>query len=262
MPLPTQIKQAVDSLKEAVILLVGEKNVGKTSFLKEFNKHYIMEFECGNANWITGNWEDINSPEKRNQVLRDLVKNPSYCNHLGIDNVQMVYEMYMHEIMEKEGVWDLGGLPHGRGWGAVRRDFRKFMNTVQSLNCGVWYTAHISIEETAMTRDGLSLKRMGADLMKAPREELDRQAHGWLVMLFGKGGERNIWIQGDDTMKAGHKFKGHFKLIKDRKIPMGDSEKEAMENFVKAWNNEPLTRKVGQPAQVQKKTGLKINIKK
>jgi hypothetical protein len=255
--LPTKIKEPSDDIRDYIMFLAGEKGVGKTSFICAHPKHYLMEFEIGNAKHVRGNWEDIPSLKVFEIRLSELEKQKEgdrnkYCDVIAIDGIQILYEMICQNIQDIEDVWDLGQIPHGRGWGAADRKFKGYLTRIQSLGAGVIYTGHTAVSKDIQTREGNTINKLEAGLGASPARNMDRIVHCWFVMLFSKDGGRELIISGDTTLKACNKLlnigEGHFKLIKDRKVPLGNSPQEGYTNFQKAWNNIPIDGKNSAPS--------------
>lgn len=245
--LPTKRKIPSTSLSDYTLFIAGEKKVGKTSFCAQFPKHFILEFECGNAKHINANYEDIPDLATFTTILKDLENSPDYASTVICDEINILYEMLVQDICKTEGILDPQELPFGRGWGAIGRKFRAFINRLQSLPSGNIYTGHSEVKEIT-TRQGRKINKLEAALMGQPNKIMERITHGWFAMQFDKGSERYLYIEGDDFIKAAHGFKDNFQTITEGKIPLGNSPQQGFTNFTSAWANRLIlntsTRKV------------------
>lgn len=261
MKLPTQKKIPPDNIADYILMIVGEKKIGKTSFCAQFPDHFIMEFEPGNAKHLKANYEDVGSLATFDSLLKELEKNPGYCKTLILDEITILYDLIHRKLLKMEAIEDPGQLGFGKGWGRIGRTFDNYITRLQSLGCGIIYTGHSEIKE-AETRSGRKISKLEAAMGGRVSKTMDRLTQFWGVMQFDEHGGRNMHITGDDYLKAGHGFsENHFKLVNDGIIPLGSSPVEAYQNFIKAWNNESLDST--SPAKQQtKKKGLKINRRK
>lgn len=260
MKLPTQRKKPSDNIVDYILMIVGEKKVGKTSFCTQFPNNFIMEFEPGNAKHLDANYEDITSLSVFNSLLRELENNPGYCKTLILDEITILYDLIHLALLALEGIEDPQKLGHGKGWGRIGRTFDSYIRRLQSLDCGIIYTGHSEIKE-AESRSGRKISKLEAAMGSRVSRTMDRLTHFWGVMQFNEEGNRNLHITGDDYIKAGHGFsENHFKLVEGGVIPLGSSPVEGYQNFIKAWNNEPLNNSLGK--RTTKKKGLRIGNRK
>jgi len=240
MKLPRQINQPSDNIGDYVIFLSGEKKVGKTAFCSQFPDHLILEFETGNAKHLAARYIDIPDLKTLNEVKKALLEEKDSYKTLIIDEVNIIYELIMIRICKEHGIMDLQEIGFARGWNAVRREFEGWIRFFQSLDAGVIYTGH-NLIKTVTTKTKQEISSLESKLNKAVGEIMDRYVHMWFCMLFDQNNNRVLQIEGDGFVKAGHGFSGsHFQHVIEGQIPLGHSPQLGYNNFIKAWNNQPI----------------------
>lgn len=254
MGLADEINDPSDKLEDYTIFLSGAKKVGKTSLAAQFPRSFIFEFEVGNAKHLKCAHRDITSLDELDKVLglaekesRTGVKNTWIFDEIGI-----LYDMILEDVCQSNGVNDPGEIGFGKGWFNIKRKFRAYLLRFQALNGGKIYTGHEE-EKTSSTRTNRSVTKSEARLSKEGNRVMEEITHMWLVMNFDSKGNRYLQIKGDDYIKAGHGFEDRFALIEDGKIPLGKNVHEAYQNFLKAWNNQPIVEATATPTSAKVK---------
>lgn len=274
--LPTEKKQAVDNIYRHTLLIGGEKKTGKTSFCSQWDGHFILECEPGNASHLSANYEDIFEFDQAVAYLEAIEKNPTYCKVLIIDELKALYDYCYTKvrIMQKMDLDEKFGF---KEWGITKNYFRDFILRLQKLqaekNIGLVFTCHTELHEIELT-SGRTLTRMEPRLSKQANELIENFVKFYGVILFNPDSSRCMQIEGNDYVLAYNGFPDHFRVpnsaTKLTKIEMGVSPVVAFTNFNAAYNNTYVPQiaqpqvKVNLPVStpVQQNTATRYNFKK
>lgn len=236
--LPTEFKMPLSSLSQYTYMFAGDKKVGKTSFCSQFDKHFILEFEPGNADHLVRNSVDVHNWVELEGYIALLQQNPNYCKTLIIDDVPTMYRYCIDEVKRHMKVQLYGKLDFA-GWAAIRDIFTNMLDKILKLSCGKIFTAHTETSEIVEQSSGKIYHRIGSNLSNQCNDIMASKTT-FDVLLLRESNERIMVLEGDSVYQAGHGlYMGHFmwngRHIK--KLPMGKSPKEAFSNFNKAFEN-------------------------
>lgn len=225
-------------LSQYPIIIHGELGIGKTTLTNQLPKMYCMMFEPNDSypyyfdnvrNWV--DFKDL----KEDFLLGD-------HDYLGIDidNGSIAYDYAMAYACDKMGIEHPGGQnDFGQSWDKVKLTFINGMRDLMNSPYGFIVNCH-TVEKELTTLSGEKYNKLAPNLPKQAYEFLCYQIPNIFYYHYVK---ESRWLQivGDEHIVAKNKMKGHF-ISSDGepvyKIPMGNSEEEAYENLMKAFNNE------------------------
>lgn len=240
--LPTEYNVPPQDISQYVIMLAGEKKIGKTSFAAQFPDHYIIECEPRNAIHLHCRHTDVGNWKEFVQVIDLLEKNKGYAKTVVIDDIPTLHGYCQDHICKQMGIDHPQDKAHGKAWGALDAEFQKQLLRLHNLGVGIIYTGHTKKIEDE-TRSGKRFTRIESYGGAGCIRWLDAKIHLWAVMLFDGEGNRELIISGDDYIKAANglaetNFINQLDGKPLRFIPMGQSAKEGYNNFIKAFHNQ------------------------
>ncbi len=236
LSLPTEATDPITDLGGIMILIHGERKIGKTSLATMFGKTMLLAFEVGYKG-LRVFARDVPDWDHARGYLRLLRKDKSYKT-VVIDTADIAYALCDLWVCKKNGIDDIAEMEWGKGWRALRKEFETFLTDLVKTGKGVIILSH-SQEREVKTRSGETYDRIMPTMAKAAREIIEGMAD--LMAYYQYDGERRILtIEGDDHITAGHRFEERFRTPdgqRIRHIDMGSSRQEAYKNFVAAWTN-------------------------
>jgi len=257
--LPSQLNTPSNNLFDYRYMLAGVKKVGKTSFCAQFKNHIILECEVGNAKHLKCRYIDIGSWNAFLQVLNLLEKNQNYCDMICVDDIPSLHSYCESFVCRNLGIDHPSELDYGKGWSSVKNELNKGLVRLHNLKKGVIYTAHTSVVDHK-DKKGKKWSRIETTCSGIADRIMDNLCHFWAVMDYDENKEREMIIQGDISIKAGHGLNEHFKTKEGkpiRSIKLGNSPQQAFINFEKAFNNEYANGNDSKPTVKSKKFRIK-----
>lgn len=237
LSLPKEMTEPIDDLGQCVILISGEKKIGKSSLSAQFGKNLNMAFEIGYKG-LRIYKKDIPDWDTARAIVRQLKKDKTF-NTVTIDTADKAFKRCEDWSNRKLGIEHASEEEWGKGWASIRNEFERFVDTLTHTGKGVILISHTQ-EKEVKRRNGESYDRIMPTLPKQGREIVEG-----LVDIFAHyqydGDRRILTILGDDHISAGHRFSERFRTPDGhaiRHIDMGKSPEEGHANFVAAWNNE------------------------
>lgn len=234
--LPTDLTEPIDDLGRAVILITGEKKIGKTSLAAQFGKNLNMAFEVGYKGLRLFK-KDIPDWDTARAVVRALKKDKKYST-VTIDTAEKSFKRAEEWSNKRLGIEHASEEEWGKGWAAIRTAFEKFIDDITHSGKGVIMISH-SQEKEVKKRNGDTFDRVVSSMSRPAREVVEGIVDIWAY--YGYDGDRRVLtIVGDDYIQAGHRFAERFRTPDGRRlrcIDMGRDEKEGYKNFLAAWNN-------------------------
>lgn len=239
MELPTKKHIPSTELSDYVLLIAGEKKVGKTSIANQFPNAYTIECEPGNADHLECFKTDVGTWNQFEQILSLLEKNPTQYNTVIIDEIPNLFRYCTAAVLKELAIDSLGDAGWGKGWDTLRLKFSTAMSRLLCLPFGVIFTAHTVVKEFT-DRSGNKRDRLEINASKMLNEFLDGCVNTWLVLLFNQNSERYAICQGDSFVKAFVGLEGRFRTTEGhllKNFPLGESPEEAYQNLIRASNN-------------------------
>lgn len=236
--LPTKKTEVVQNLIGYIILLFGEKKIGKTSMLAEAEKTFFAFFEPGGKALelyahVFPRWAVF-----RQAVNALVTEKPRRFNHVVIDTVDLAYKSAADAAKAKLGIEHEADAGYGKGWAAVREEFERPIMKLVNAGIAVTFVSH-AVEADVTTRGGETYNKIVASMPKQARAMVEGLVDIWAY--YGYDGERRILtIVGDEHVSAGHRLSKNFRTPTGEPvthIDMGTSPAEAWKNFNDAFHN-------------------------
>lgn len=243
LTLPDEFSEPKHDLLSYSWFLFGEKKIGKTSLLSQFDDTIFLMFEPG-AGALRVKKCDVRDWKQAmgyTKLLREdsKRKNPLFKN-VVVDIVDVAYRQSFEYTCQKLGITHPGDVEdYGSSWNKIRERFAKWVEEILSLNKGVWFISHAKFREFTR-RDGSKYDILAPTLTGQALEIVSGMVDS--ILYYGYDGEeRQLVIRGDESIDAGTRLDEHFLTkIKGRpvqSINMGHSKEEAYANLVAAFNN-------------------------
>lgn len=239
--LPTGRRKPSSNPWELAYLITGEKKIGKTTFAVEGCEEYVLQFDKPQ---LTYNIREtsITSWKHFMKVLRAIEQKAESGDfpfeRIIIDGAGEWYQMMQAEACKHFGVEHPSEEGYARCWHYIRDNFLDAVNRLlrmqSSVSCGLIFIAHSEWKERNKQ------EVLVPNLPSKCEEILNGKCDGWFNYGY-QGSERVLTIRGDETIAAGHRIDGHFMTTDGRRVSdihMGDSPKDALRNFLLAFNNE------------------------
>lgn len=251
--LPTKRSETTVPFGKALQLWHGDPFAGKTSTAARFPDGFFLLTEPGTKGKAVfreyiKSWKDVVG-------WIDSILETNRFSPIIFDVADTLYDMCLDHVC-KENRWkyptDAG---YGRGWRAVKDEFKSQMGRLVTSERGIVFIAHSKVQEYERRNKGTFHKII---------PQLGGQAYDYIWGLsdiqlhFGFYGEdRYITVDGGDFIETGNRFENKFIAKNGRPvvaIPMGKGPDESYANLVKAYNNGQPTS--GKP-KVQPGTGVR-----
>ena len=242
--LPTEKSIPSNNLNDYSIFLYGEKKIGKTTFVSQWEDAYFMMFEPG-AKALSILKSDIPDWETFKLAIDLLEENPDYCKTVVIDTVDLCYEAcfnYMGRKLRIEHPSDVND--YGKTWNQYEREFVSQLQRIFNLGKGCVFISHAE-QKDLKTRTGSVFNKLEPTAPKQAQRFL-----GGIVDLWAYYGYRNkqriLVIDGDEYINAGNRFINNFKYTNGKRVevvPMGNSPEESFKNFNNAYLNKLVAPK-------------------
>lgn len=246
LKLPTARSTPVDDPWQYAYLISGEKKIGKTTFSIEGAEELVLQFDKPQLAYairevVIESWKHFARVLK--EIERMVAAGDFPYNRIVIDGAGEWYQMCQIWTCEKFQVEHPSEVGYARAWHWMRDNFTDAVNRILRLQdkaqCGVIFIAHSEWKEK-QTRSGTKVDKLVPNLPGRCEEIINGKVDGWFAYDYS-GEDRILVVQGDESTGAGHRMDGHF-VTKDgrpvREILMGNSASEALEAFLRAFNNE------------------------
>jgi hypothetical protein len=242
LQLPTELSVPSANLRDYVLLIYGEKKIGKTSLCARFPNTLFLMFEPGTkALRILGmavpSWETFIK-------IIDLLHSDAGQRYdtVVVDTVDIAYELCQSYVCTKAGV----DHPHdandfGKTWQAITQEFTKQMGRLLNLGKGVIVLSHGEEVNIPTRTQGTYCKIMPTMATKAAKYFAGIAD---VIAYYGYYDTvRYLVIAGSDYIQAGSRVEENFRTVDGRRIsaiPMGTSADEAYENILLAFDNKQV----------------------
>lgn len=234
--LSTDFTEPIDDLGSAVILLTGEKKIGKTSLANQFGNNLVMAFEIGYKG-LRIRKEDAPDWDTARAIVKSLKKDKFYTT-VTVDTADKSFKRCEDWSNKRLGISHASEEDWGKGWAAIRTEYERFIDSIVHTGKGVILISHTQ-EREVKRRNGESYDRIMATMPKQGREIVEGLVDIWCYFQYD-GDRRILTIVGDDHISAGHRFAERFRTPDGRpirNIDMGRSAEEGYANFLRAWRN-------------------------
>jgi len=246
LALPTSPNVPSVNLSDYIILLYGEKKIGKTTLANEFDKPIFLSCEEGTRaleaySVQPKDWKEVLG------YLSLLEEGDHDFKTVVIDTVDKFADMCFDYTCTRLCIEHPGDEnDFGKSWGIVRKDVHKAISGLTRLGMGLIFISH-SKEIEIKSRTGRKYNKIVTTMSGTARQILEAEADVWAYYCYGKQGRRELWISGDDKVSAGNRLNRHFKTVDGKavqRIFMGDNESEAYAALIDAFNNKQRTQNI------------------
>lgn len=249
--IPTEKNIPSKNFADYCVCLYGEKGIGKTHLLSEFDDSLIMMLEpkrrnlkIRQVNIRPMGMKELNSesPVKTPwQTLQDYVAailDDDSVQHVGIDTVDRAHEMCLLHHCYQKGVSHPNDLnDYGATWHAIKDDFETTMNKLLYADKGLAFVSHSHLREVE-GRDGLT--QWIPTCPPACWKYIKAVCDFALYYGYSGGKDRAITIRGNDLVWSACGTEDHFLTKGGEPISQfytGTSQKVAFDNLCKAFTN-------------------------
>lgn len=253
LTLPTERSVPSDKLSDFLILLFGEKKIGKTDLNAQFpNTLHLMTEPGGKAQSIfqrpVNNWREFQGYVK-------LLEKDKRFRNVSIDTADLLYQHAFDYVAQKEGFDHPSEEAYGKGWKAIRDEFTKWVLRLIATGKGITFISHATEREIKM-RGGEKYDRLQPTMSGQARDILEGVVDLWFYYGYD-GSQRVLTIQGSDYIGAGHRLKHNFRYTDGTpitEISMGANAEEAYANLIAAFQNKLVNPVVAAPVSKKKLT--------
>lgn len=233
--LPTEKSVPKTEIGDFIILMFGEKKIGKTMLSAQFPDAFHMMFEPGGRSLEIYQSEFTDWGTFKKAVTK--LKNDKRFNTVVIDTVDLAFKSAEQYACAKLAIDDPADEEWGKGWRAIRKEFERQIHRLISAGKGVIFISH-AMEREIKTRRGSSSHRMVSTMPRQAAEIIEGLVDIWSCFTYD-GDKRMLVIGGNEDVSAGHRLEDRFRWKGEpiNKIPMGSSAEEGYGNFVDAFNN-------------------------
>lgn len=228
--------EPIDDLGQAVILITGEKKIGKTSLANQFGNNLVMAFEVGYKG-LRIRKVDVPDWDTARALVKKMRKD-TFFNTMTIDTADKSFKRCEEWSNKRLGISHASEEEWGKGWAAIRNEYERFIDSLTQTGKGVILISHTQ-EKEVKKRNGESYARIMATLPKQGHDIVTGLVDIWCYFQYD-GDRRILTIVGDDHISAGHRFAERFRTPDGRPIrhiDMGRSPEDGYKNFLSAWRN-------------------------
>lgn len=251
--LPKEKSSIHTDMQDYCLLVYGEKKIGKTSMMSYFPNTIFGMCEPGGKSLEIyqtpiRNWSDM-------RQFVDAVCKDTFFKTVVIDTADYAYEYCMEHVCKELVIDHPSDEGYGKGWNAVKTEFTKQISKLLHSGKGVIFISH-SKEQEIKSRSGGSYDKITSSMSKQAKDVLEGLVDIWVNYSYD-GNRRFLYIQGNDSIDAGHRLKDNFKYADGKpidRIPMGNSPEESYRNFIAAFNNDLASVKTKKPVNKKKLT--------
>lgn len=218
-------------IRSKFVLLAGKEKIGKTEFITQCPNSLVLAFEVGTNGRPGAMVQPIQKWTEMRQVLKQLER-PEVREKfevIGIDTVEIAYNLCEQYVCSQNGVQKLGDVPYGAAYKMVATEFENVFRSITMMGYGLIFTAHL---KEITDNEGIVIgykPKLNDRCMGIINGLVD--IIGVITQSWNDKGESERWIQTRSTPTV---FAGsRFKYLKPR-IPFGYEEftnalKEAIE---------------------------------
>lgn len=234
--LPTELSTPINTIKKAIILIYGERKIGKTSLASKMENALFLFFEPGGSG-LRVHGSDISDWRTFVDAV-DVMSKTSQFDTVVIDTIDIAYEKCFEFVCAREGVKHASEGDFGSIWNAIEVEFKKQMYRLIATKRGIVMLSHAG-EKQFESLSGKQYTKIVPTMSKAAMKFAVGIAD--ILGYYGYyGNDRFLTIAGSDAVEGGHRLEESFRTPSGERvhsIPMGSSAEEAYANFEAAFNN-------------------------
>jgi hypothetical protein len=262
--LSDELTEPSSHIEDYIILLSGEKKIGKTTLAAEFSteKSYFLATEVGYRG-LRIRKSDITDWRTAKDAAKALKKAGKKFGPIIVDTVDKLYQLCDDYTCDKLAIKNLSDEDWGKGYAECRKEFDRFITTLSHIGVGLILITHTE-EREVKRRGGGSYDRIVPTMSNQARKVIEPLVDIWAYYMYD-GDRRRLVIQGDDHISAGHRLVNRFRTPDDkpvRAIDMGRSAKRGYRNLVAAFNNEYVPPREDREEDAPKKKAKSFKIKR
>ncbi len=242
LELPTDLSEISDEFEEYTVFVHGEKKIGKTTLaMASAEKTFLLTFDPLQKSYALlqrhcPSWKHLK--EYISLLEKAAAKGKYPYQRIVVDGADIMHKRCQKHACKMLGINHPSEEDWGKGWDAVNTEFADLIDRILALPGGKWFISHSTWKEVE-TRRGKKIEKL-VPLMGARAEELlVGKLDAWFAYDYNES-DRVLVVRGDERVAAGSRIKGHFLTPGGRsvkEVPMGDSEEEAWENLIAAFEN-------------------------
>jgi hypothetical protein len=262
LSLPDEATEPEDDLWKSLILIFGEKKIGKTELLAQVPNAIFLATEVGYKGLRIFK-RDVTSWKEAKGYAKLLKKDKQY-KLVVIDIADILYDLCFVYVCEKMMIDHPNDEAFGKAWYEIKKEFESLFLSLAQTGKGVALISHAEEKEVKM-RDGDTYDRIMPTMSKQARKVIEGMVDVWACYQY-EGRRRVLTIAGDDHVAAGHRFGERFRTPDGRPlrhIDMGRTAQEGYRNLMLAWDNKytPKEESDADPLP-KKKSKFKLRIKR
>jgi len=238
--LSEEITEPSDRLEDYIILLTGEKKIGKTTLASQFDaeRSYFLATEVGYRG-VRIRKSDITNWRTAKAATKALEKAGTKYGPIVVDTVDKLFDQCEEYVCDKLGINHLSEEEWGKGYAECRREFDRLITRLSRIGVGLILISHTE-EKDIKHRDGGTYHRVVPTMSNQARKVIEPLVDIWTYFSYDDS-RRVLVIQGDEHVSAGHRLVDRFRTPEGkpiRQIDMGHSAKRGFKNLMAAFNNE------------------------
>lgn len=214
--------------------------IGKTSLIASFPNSLIFSFEPG-TNALDGiykinitSWKDFKLAVK--QLANDKVKEK--FQFLGIDTVDIAFDLCEQYICSTNGVQAIGDIPYGGGWAKLKKEFSKIFRDIAMMGYGIIFISHA--QEKTIKENNEEYSRIIPACPSIAANIVNKLVD--FIIYIGieydgsedETGERYMYFKGNKYMQAGSRFRYIPEKVKFGYQELVDAVNDAIDKQVGA----------------------------
>lgn len=148
--IPTKKTVPTQRFEDMITLIYGAPKIGKSTFCAGFEDALFLDTEIGLKSLSTyrvsiDSWETFEEAYKELAALKKAGKLP--FKTLVFDTMDNLYTIASNYVCKQNGFKHPSDLGYGKGWDMVFKTFNGAMQAFRSLDLGMVYVSHVSINE-------------------------------------------------------------------------------------------------------------------
>jgi hypothetical protein len=238
--IPSARTEVPERLTDYMIVIYGMTGIGKTSLVDQFGKKVLFfRWEAAQKGLSLFATPLLQSWEEGVSWVDALEQDKRKVDHSCFDTGDPAYKRALEFICKRENcIHPSDKNDYGKTWGMVRTEFENLQKRFQAIDIGLSVTSHEKITDRELF-DGRNTFRIEPNFSPACLQFYWEFSD---VIGYYHFANKERWLQivGDDYVMAKSNVHGHFKTTNNEKIhriPMGNSEQEAYEYLIRAFNN-------------------------
>ena len=240
--LPLEPSEPSTDLSNYLILLYGEKKIGKTTLMSRMPRTLFLMFEPG-AKALRIHQVPVSTWYEFTAYI-DLLEKDKRFDTVVVDTVDVAYNLCFDAMCTKMMIQHPSDEnDYGKSWGVIKKEFMRQLTRLLQIK-GVVLISHSTVSDIK-SRTGEGFQYMEPTMSKQAKDFLTGVVDLWAYYGY-VGAERRLLIQGDEFIGSGNRLQeegGMFHTADGRpivSIPMGGSSSESYANLIKAFENKQV----------------------